>query len=92
MSQGNFAEAMSILDKLTRSYPGMAQLWFDYGCACLGAGQLELAERFWKRAQDLEPASSDLPLPNGTPVPRIIGTGTKPAPPLNWPLQKNQTP
>ena len=65
MSQGSFAEALSALEKLTRSFPGMAQLWFDYGCAALGAGQMDLVERVWQRARELAPASIDLPLQMG---------------------------
>ncbi|HEY3854423.1 MAG TPA: sulfotransferase [Verrucomicrobiae bacterium] len=65
MNQSSFVQAMSILEKLTRSHPGNPQLWFDYGCAALGAGKMELAESFWRRSQELAPASVDLPLQMG---------------------------
>ena len=65
MRQTSFSEATSAFEKLTRAYPDTAQLWFEYGCAALGAGQMDVVEHAWQRAQALEPANLELPLQMG---------------------------
>jgi Flp pilus assembly protein TadD len=65
LRQSSFSEAVAAFEKLTRAHPHMAQVWFDYGCAALSAGQIDLADRAWHRARELEPASLELPLQMG---------------------------
>jgi tetratricopeptide (TPR) repeat protein len=63
--QFNFSDAVPAYEKLTRVYPQMAQIWFEYACAAAGAGQIDLADRAWKRARELEPSNLDLLLQMG---------------------------
>lgn len=63
--QYNFFEAVTVYEKLARANPHMVQIWFEYGCAAAGAGQVDLSDRAWQRAQELEPANVELQLQMG---------------------------
>jgi Tfp pilus assembly protein PilF len=57
---GDFLRALSKFERLTRSCPGTAGLWFEYGNAAAGARQIGLAERMWQRAIEVEPRNAEL--------------------------------
>ncbi|HUD81861.1 MAG TPA: hypothetical protein VMQ67_00095, partial [Candidatus Saccharimonadales bacterium] len=63
--QHSFSEAVTAYEKLTRICPHMAQIWFEYACAAAGAGQMDLTDRSWQRAQELEPGNLELQLQMG---------------------------
>jgi tetratricopeptide (TPR) repeat protein len=63
--QYSFSEAVSVYEKLTRVYTHVAQVWFEYACVAASAGQMDLTERAWQRAQELEPANLELQLQMG---------------------------
>lgn len=55
----DFSQALPAYEKLTRQFPRRARIWVEYGAAAAGAGQLELADRAWAKALELEPGSSE---------------------------------
>jgi tetratricopeptide (TPR) repeat protein len=57
---GDFARALSKYEKLTRSCPGIGGLWFEYGNTAAGLRNVELAERAWQKAIELQPRNSVL--------------------------------
>ena len=59
------AQATQAYDKLSRQFPHKAQIWFEYGIAAGGAGQLDLADRVWRKAVELEPRNGQLMLQIG---------------------------
>jgi len=61
----NFSQAVAAYEKLSRQYPHKPELWFEYGCAAGGAGQLDLADRAWRKALELEPQNAALMLQIG---------------------------
>ena len=63
--QYSFSEAVAAFEKLTRVFPQVAQVWFEYGCAAVGAVQLDVAERAWQRTLELEPANVEFRLQMG---------------------------
>src|SRR5580692_3522757 len=65
LQEYNFAQAVSAYDRLTQQFPHKAWIWFEYGCAAGGAGQFDLVERAWRKALELEPNNSELPLQMG---------------------------
>jgi tetratricopeptide (TPR) repeat protein len=65
LQQYNFSQAVPAYEKLTQHFPHKAWIWFEYGCAAGGAGQLDLVERAWRKALELEPNSIELPLQMG---------------------------
>jgi tetratricopeptide (TPR) repeat protein len=65
LQEHNFSPALAAYGKLTQHYPHKASIWFEYGFAAGGAGQLELAERAWNKALELEPNNSELALQIG---------------------------
>jgi len=56
----DFARALPIYEKLSRQCPGAAVIWFEYGNAACGLHQLDLADRTWRKALELEPHNSEL--------------------------------
>jgi tetratricopeptide (TPR) repeat protein len=65
VDQCNFSEAIGAYEKLTRLYPNKAQIWFEYACAAGSAKQMDLSDRAWQRAQELEPSNANLQLQMG---------------------------
>src|SRR5580704_13907472 len=65
LQQYNFSQAVQAYDKLTQQFPHKAGIWFEYGCAAGGAGLLDLVERTWRKALELEPNNSELLLQMG---------------------------
>jgi Flp pilus assembly protein TadD len=61
----DFSQAVQAYEKLTRQFPHKAGIWFEYGCAASGAGQLDLADRSWHKALELEPNNGELMLQIG---------------------------
>ncbi|MGA2750811.1 MAG: sulfotransferase [Verrucomicrobiota bacterium] len=61
----NFSQALLAYEKLCRQHPRDPRIWYEYGCAAGGAGQLDLVDRAWRKALDLEPANSQLLLQMG---------------------------
>ena len=61
----NFSQAVPAYEKLTQQFPHKAGIWFEFGCAAGGAGQLDLVERAWSKALELEPRNGELPLQMG---------------------------
>jgi tetratricopeptide (TPR) repeat protein len=56
----HFAQALLRYAKLTRTFPGQAVVWFEYGTTAARLGQLEGASRAWERAMQLEPRNAEL--------------------------------
>ncbi|HRY52048.1 MAG TPA: sulfotransferase [Candidatus Paceibacterota bacterium] len=56
----DFAQALSRYAKLTRTFPGQAVVWFEYGNAASRLGQLEGASRAWEKAIALQPRNAEL--------------------------------
>jgi tetratricopeptide (TPR) repeat protein len=65
LQQYNFARAVQAYERLTQQFPHRAGIWFEFGCAAGGAGQLGLADRAWRKAVELEPANGELLLQIG---------------------------
>jgi tetratricopeptide (TPR) repeat protein len=65
LQQHNFPQALPAYQKLAQQFPHKAGIWFEYGCAAGGAGQLDLLERAWRKALELEPHNSELLLQMG---------------------------
>ncbi len=63
--QSNFPEAITAFEKVSRTSPNVGQIWFEYACAAASAGQMDLSDRAWQRAQALEPANLDFHLQMG---------------------------
>jgi len=61
----NFSKAVNAYERLTHQFPHKAWIWFEYGCAAGGAGLLDLVERAWRKALELEPHNSELSLQMG---------------------------
>jgi tetratricopeptide (TPR) repeat protein len=65
LQQCNFAQAVPAYEKLAHQFPHKAWFWFEYGCAAGGAGLLDLLDRAWRKALELEPNQSELLLQMG---------------------------
>jgi tetratricopeptide (TPR) repeat protein len=61
----NFSQALPAYEKLSRQFPQKARIWLEYGAAAGGAGQMDLAERVWNKAMELEPRNSEFMLQIG---------------------------
>jgi Tfp pilus assembly protein PilF len=57
---GEAGRALALYQKLTRQCPGAAVLWYEYGNAAYKSRQLELADRAWNKAVELEPHNAEL--------------------------------
>src|SRR5262245_2145519 len=55
-----FSQALPRYEKLTRSCPGAAAVWFEYGNAAARLRQPALAERAWRKASELQPRNAEL--------------------------------
>src|SRR5271170_256262 len=60
LEEHNFAEALWAYESLMKYFPRHARIWFEYGCAACGMGQLDLGERTWRKALELEPNNSEM--------------------------------
>jgi Tfp pilus assembly protein PilF len=56
----DFARALALYETLSRQSPGSAVIWFEYGNAASGLQQLDLADRAWRKALELEPRNSEI--------------------------------
>jgi tetratricopeptide (TPR) repeat protein len=65
MQAHDYSAAIKAYEKLTQHFPHKAGIWFEYGCAAGGAGQLDLLDRAWRKALELEPHNSALLLQMG---------------------------
>ncbi len=61
----DFAQTVRAYEKLAQQFPHKAQIWLEYGCAAAGAGQIDLADRVWRKAVELEPRNGQLMLQIG---------------------------
>jgi tetratricopeptide (TPR) repeat protein len=57
---GDAARAMPLYEKLVRQRPGAAMVWYEYGNAASKSRRLDLADRAWSKAIELEPGNADL--------------------------------
>src|SRR5580658_4468533 len=55
----DFSQALAVYEKLARQFPRKARIWVEYGATAAGTGQLDLADRAWSKALELEPGSSE---------------------------------
>jgi len=55
----SFSQALPAYEKLIRQFPRNARIWVEYGAAAGSAGQLDLADRAWNKALELEPGNSE---------------------------------
>ena len=65
LNNSNFSRAVPAYERLTRQFPRKARIWLEYGAAAAGAGQLDLSERAWTKAAELEPRNSEIMLQIG---------------------------
>ena len=56
----NFARALPRYERLTRRYPGVSVIWFEYGNAASSLRELDRADRAWRRAIELAPENAEL--------------------------------
>jgi Flp pilus assembly protein TadD len=61
----DLGHALAAYQKLAQQHPQKSEIWFEYGCAACGAGQMDLAERAWSKAIELEPRNTKLLLDIG---------------------------
>ena len=59
------SQALLAYEKLIRQYANKAQIWLEYGAAAAGAGRLDLADRVWNKASELEPRNGEIMLKIG---------------------------
>jgi Flp pilus assembly protein TadD len=57
---GDSGRALAIYQRLTRHSPVAATVWYEYGNAAYKSRQLDLADRAWSKAIELEPRNADL--------------------------------
>src|ERR1700722_13823775 len=60
LQAGDAARALPLFLKLTRHHSGVAALWYECGNAALKARQMDLADRAWSKAIDLQPRNAEL--------------------------------
>ncbi|HEX4121830.1 MAG TPA: tetratricopeptide repeat protein, partial [Verrucomicrobiae bacterium] len=65
MQRRNYSQAILAYERLSRQYPHRIEIWFEYGCAAGGDGQMELADRAWRKAMELAPKNAQLMLQIG---------------------------
>ena len=65
LAKSNFFQVLPVYQRLVQRFPHQAQIWFEYGCAAGGAGQMDLADRAWRQAVKLEPRNGELMLQIG---------------------------
>jgi tetratricopeptide (TPR) repeat protein len=57
---GDFARALPLYEKLVRQRPGAGLIWYEYGNAASKSRRVELADRAWSKAVQLEPRNAEL--------------------------------
>ena len=62
---GSFSQSVLVYEKLTRQFPRHALLWFEFGCAAGSDGRMDLADRAWRKALELDPHNAPLRLQIG---------------------------
>jgi len=60
LGQGDVAGAQRAFDKAVRLFPGVSLAWYNLAVAASKGGQLEQAERSYRRAWELSPGDVDL--------------------------------
>ena len=61
----DLAQAVQAYEKLVQQFPNKSEMWFEYGCAAGKAGQMDLTDRVWRRAVELEPRNGEFMLQIG---------------------------
>ena len=56
----DYQRALPLYQTLVRDFPNLASAWFEYGNAACGMRDLDLADRAWQRALQLEPRNAEL--------------------------------
>jgi tetratricopeptide (TPR) repeat protein len=57
---GHTGRALALYQKLTRLSPGTAMVWYECGNAAFKSRQMDLADRAWTKAIELEPRNAEL--------------------------------
>jgi Tfp pilus assembly protein PilF len=57
---GDFARALPLFEKLVRQTPRAAVLWYEYGNAAFKCRRMDLADRAWSKAVEIEPRNAEL--------------------------------
>jgi tetratricopeptide (TPR) repeat protein len=57
---GDSARALPLYEKLTRQYPGLAVVWYEYGNASAKLRKVKQSEQAWQKAADLDPRNAEL--------------------------------
>jgi tetratricopeptide (TPR) repeat protein len=57
---GEFARALPLYEKLVRQNPGAGVIWYEYGNAASKTRRVDLADRAWSKAVELEPQNAEL--------------------------------
>jgi tetratricopeptide (TPR) repeat protein len=55
----DFFQALPAYEKLARQFSRKARVWVEYGAAAAGTGRLDLADRAWNKAFELEPGNGE---------------------------------
>ena len=56
----DFAQALPRYEKLSRQCPGLAVIWYEYGNAASRSREVDLADRAWRKAIELDPRNAEL--------------------------------
>jgi Tfp pilus assembly protein PilF len=57
---GDFARALPLYERLARQSLGTAVIWYEYGNAAFKCRQMDLADRAWTKAVEIEPHNAEL--------------------------------
>jgi len=57
---GDGVRALPLYEKLIRQRPGVAVMWYEYGNAASKSRRLDLADRAWSKAIELDPRNAEL--------------------------------
>ncbi len=60
MLAGDTGRALALYQKLTRLCPGSAVVWYECGTTAFKSRQMDLADRAWSKAIELDPQNAEL--------------------------------
>jgi Flp pilus assembly protein TadD len=60
LQNGDYARAFALYEKIVRQRPGAGVIWYEYGNAAFKTRRVELADRAWNKAVELEQKNAEL--------------------------------
>jgi tetratricopeptide (TPR) repeat protein len=57
---GDFVRALPLYEKLVRQNPAAAVVWYEYGNAAFKSRRVDVADRAWSKAVEIEPQNAEL--------------------------------